>query len=96
MMDNSPTQTTQEDTLIEFPCHINVRVMGNNLPEFREQVIAIAKKHDANFDPEKISSKNSRTGKYISLTFSIYSENKPCLDAVYQDLNGCELVQWTL
>jgi len=94
MSDTTPTQ--QDETLIEFPCHINVRVMGNNVPEFREQIIAIAKKHDSNFTPEKISSKNSKTGKYISFTFSIYSENKPCLDAVYLDLKNCEFVQWTL
>lgn len=94
MSDTPPNQ--EYETLLEFPCNIDVRVMGSNVPEFRDQVIAIAKKHDCNFNPDTIRSKNSKTGKYVSLTLDFYSENKACLEAIYLDLKNCELVQWTL
>ena len=88
--------TKEEESLIEFPCDFPIKVMGPALPEFHTNVIKIAKKHDPDFLEEDIKQKNSKTGKYVSLTLTIHAKDKKQLDAIYQDLTDNELVLWAL
>lgn len=85
-----------EESLIEFPCSFPIKVVGTNLPEFYKRVCDIAKKHDPEFSEDSITSRQSKTAKYLSLTITVYATEKPTLDAVYQELTDCELVQWAL
>ena len=85
-----------EESLIDFPCDFAIKVMGAALPEFHTCIEEIAKKHDPEFIPEETKQKNSKTGKYISLTLNIHAKNKPQLDALYQELTDNELVLWAL
>lgn len=92
---NQAVQSEQE-SLIEFPCDFPLKVMGSAIPEFHQRVSEIAKRHDSRFDAEAIKLRHSKTGKYTSLTLTIHAENKPQLDALYQELTDCELVLWAL
>ena len=87
---------TPEETLIAFPCEFPVKVMGAAIPEFHSRVQEIAKQHDPDFNEEQTKIQNSKTGKYVSLTLNFHAENKPQLDALYNDLTSCELVLWVL
>ncbi|HIO93431.1 MAG TPA: DUF493 domain-containing protein [Leucothrix mucor] len=87
---------TEEESLIEFPCDFPLKVMGSAIPEFHSRMVEIATKHDSRFNAEEIKIKHSKTGKYTSLTLNIHAENKPQLDALYQELTNCELVLWAL
>lgn len=87
---------SEEETLIEFPCEFPVKVMGAAIPEFHTIIEKIAKKHDPDFIPKETKYKNSKTGKYVSLTLNIHAKDKPQLDAIYQDLTDSELVLWAL
>jgi putative lipoic acid-binding regulatory protein len=90
------TEISEEESFITFPCTFPIKVVGVNLPEFYTKVCAIAKKYDASFNEDNIGSKQSKTGKYRSLTIQLYVTKRPTLDAVYQELTECELVQWAL
>ncbi len=90
------TEITEEESFIEFPCTFPIKVVGTNLPEFRAVVCKIAKKHDASFAEDKMTSRLSKTAKYLSLTLPVYVTERPTLDAIYQELTDCELVQWAL
>jgi putative lipoic acid-binding regulatory protein len=70
--------------------------MGSGTPEFHQCILAIASKHDPRFNADETKQRDSKTGKYISLTLNIHAENKPQLNALYQDLTDCELVLWAL
>ncbi len=89
---NCPT----EESLIDFPCDFAVKVMGAALPEFHTSIEEIAKKHDPEFIPAETKHKNSKTGKYVSLTLNIHAKDKPQLDGLYQELTDNELVLWAL
>ncbi|MCK5812704.1 MAG: DUF493 domain-containing protein [Cocleimonas sp.] len=95
-MKQSVPQISEEESLIEFPCDFPVKVMGAAIPEFHQCILEIANKHDPHFNPDKTKQRDSKTGKYTSLTLIIHAENKPQLDALYQDLTDCELVLWAL
>ncbi len=86
----------EEETLIEFPCEFPVKVMGAAVPEFHQCIETIAKKHDSEFVSEETKQKNSKTGKYVSLTLNIHAKNKNQLDCLYQELTDSELVVWAL
>ena len=86
----------EEESLIEFPCEFPIKVMGAAIPEFHTVIETIAKKHDPKFAPNETKQKNSKTGKYVSLTLNIHAKDKAQLDAIYQDLTDNELVLWAL
>jgi putative lipoic acid-binding regulatory protein len=86
----------EEESLIEFPCEFPIKVMGAAIPEFHTTIDKIVKKHDPEFLPEETKQKNSKTGKYTSLTLNIHAKDKAQLDAIYQDLTDNELVLWAL
>ncbi len=92
---NNPKQD-EEESLIEFPCEFPVKVMGAAIPEFHDSIAKIAKKHDPEFVMDDTKQKDSKTGKYVSLTLNIHAIDKPQLDALYQDLTDHELVLWAL
>jgi len=90
------SEINAEVSLIEFPCTFSIKVVGVNVPEFYTSICAIAKKHDASFSEERMKSKQSKTGKYRSLTINLYVTERATLDSVYQALTDCELVKWAL
>ncbi len=95
MKKNMP-EISEENSFIEFPCTFPIKVVGSNLPEFREKVCTIAKKYDPSFSERQLKSRCSKAAKYLSLTISVYVNDRSTLDKIYQELTDCELVQWTL
>ena len=95
-MKETASQISEDESLIEYPCDFPVKVMGSAIPEFHQRVVDIASKHDARFNADEIKLRHSKTGKYTSLTLNIHAENRPQLDALYQELTACELVLWAL
>ena len=95
-MKQTVPEISKEESLIEFPCDFPVKVMGSAIPEFHRRILEIATKHDSHFNPDKIKQRDSKTGKYTSLTLNIHAKNKSQLDALYQELTDCELVLWAL
>ena len=47
------------ETLIEFPCHFPIKVMGEVHDEFTSTVIEIIKQKNGSFDPSTIEMKGS-------------------------------------
>lgn len=89
-------EVAEEESLIEFPSDFPLKVMGTAIPEFHQRMIEIASKYDPRFNDSDTKIKQSKTGKYTSLTLNIHAENKAQLDALYQELTDCELVLWAL
>ena len=87
---------SEDESLIDFPCDFPVKVMGAAVPEFHRCIETIEKKHDSEFLPKETKQKNSKTGKYVSLTLNIHAKDKKQLDALYQELTDSELVVWAL
>ena len=89
-------ETEQQETLVEFPCDFMIKAMGKSNPEFHETVVSIVQQHDESFSAEKITVRESKKGTFVSITFYVYVENKPDLDAIYQNLTDSEHVLWSM
>jgi putative lipoic acid-binding regulatory protein len=81
MEDNS------QDSLIEFPCDFHIKVIGIMSDTFSDSVINIIKQTDSTFNSSKIEMKPSQNKTYISLTCSVYVNNKKELDHIYSQLS---------
>lgn len=83
--------------LIDFPCEFKIKIMGLNVPELINEVVAIISANTEKFDPEgDISSKPSAKGNYIALTATIWATSRAQLDTIYLALNNHSLVKITL
>ena len=84
------------DEIMEFPCEFPLKVMGDNEGVFRETVLAIVQRHVPDLDASRVESRESRSGKYTSLTIPFTAESRAQLDALYQELTDCEAVKVAL
>lgn len=86
----------EQETLVEFPCDFMIKAMGKATPEFRDTVVSIVKQHDESFTKDKIVERESKKGTFVSVTFYVHVENKPDLDAIYQNLTDSDHVLWSM
>ena len=87
---------TPPETLIKFPCHFPIKVMGEVHDTFTSTVIEIIKQKNSNFDPGTIEMKGSSEGRYISLTCFVYVTSKPELDDIYRSLSTHPMIKVVL
>jgi putative lipoic acid-binding regulatory protein len=71
------------ESLWEFPCEHNFKVMGLSKYPLSEVVAEVVSIHAPDFDATRITIKNSSSGKYLSVTAYVQVENKQQLEAIY-------------
>lgn len=76
------------ESVIEYPLDFPIKVMGLKSDEFLQAVKAIANKHDPEFDETTIELRDSREGKYQSITITIVATSRDHLDGVYRELTA--------
>lgn len=77
---------TDKSTLIEFPCDFTLKIIGVSSDDFVERITAIVLKHFPETLGGNIVSKQSEKGNYTAMSATVYTHDKPSLDALYRDL----------
>jgi putative lipoic acid-binding regulatory protein len=77
---------TDKNTLIEFPCHFPIKIIGKNSAEFATEIKAITLKHFPETPEAAIVCQESQKGNYLSITVTIYVHTQDNLDALYKEL----------
>jgi len=85
-----------EETLIEFPTHFPIKVMGETHDDFTLEITRVIQAHLPDFDASLIEMRGSSNGKYVSLTCLVYVVSKPQLDDIYRSLTAHPMVKVTL
>jgi uncharacterized protein len=88
--DNSST------SLIEYPCHFPIKVMGGAVNGFLDAMVQIALQFDPSFDRQTVEQRPSKGGNYLGLTLSVYVTNRQQLDEVYRTLSTHPMVKVVL
>jgi putative lipoic acid-binding regulatory protein len=88
--------SARKDSLLEFPCVFPIKVMGLKVAAFTPAILAIARTHDADFDPATLEMRESSAGKYLGLTLAVRVNSQTQLDAIYRELSGHPLVKVVL
>lgn len=83
-------------SLLQFPCHFPLKVIGQNKEEFEIQVMRIIQKHVIEADTAQCRRRLSAGHKYLALTISFMAQSQEQVEAIYQELTGLESVLVTL
>jgi len=87
---------SNEELGMTFPCHFPLKVMGTNNDSFEQDMVMIVRKHIPTLGEGAVSSKPSKTGKYLALTIAFTAESREQLDKIYSELHNHPDVKMTL
>lgn len=85
-----------EDSLIEYPSDFPIKVMGKAHPELAQTLTELVLMFDPELDPATIEMRPSKSGNYLSLTFTVRATSRQQLDDLYRALHGHEMVSIVL
>ena len=88
--------TRPDDSLITYPCHFPIKVMGHAHPEFVPALCHIARQFDPDFDEATIELRDSKGGNYQGVTLLIQVHNRAQLDELYRTLSSHPMVKVVL
>ena len=84
------------EALLEFPCDFPIKVIGQPHAQFETTVAELVSRHIDHFDPTQISSNQSRTGRFISLTVNVRVQRRAQLQDLYMALADHEMVRMVI
>lgn len=85
-----------EKAELKFPCDFPISVMGLNVPEYKEKIFAILKKHVPELEENNLQTAFSANKKYCSLKTRFTAQSREQMDELYRELTANELVKWVL
>ena len=88
--------TDTEAPKIEFPCDYPIKVMGYAGDELNSHVLSVMTVHAPGFDASEVTVRDSRNGKFQSITITITATGHEQLQAIFEDLKTCDRVQMVL
>ena len=78
----------EDESLLQFPCEFPLKIMGCGSADFREMVVELVSRHAPDLDETRISVRDSRAGRYQSVTVVINAQSRAQLDALYRELSS--------
>ncbi len=84
------------ETLLQFPCRFPIKAMGAAGGDFAPLVLEIVRRHAPDLDETQVKVRESRGGRWVSVTVVIEAVSKVQLDAFYRELSAHERVVWAL
>ena len=83
-------------SLLDFPCHFPLKVMGAHAEGFAEAMAHVARQFDPDFDATTIERRASRGGRYLGLTLVVRVTSREQLDELYRTLTTHPMVRVVL
>ncbi|WP_310567118.1 DUF493 family protein [Hydrogenophaga sp.] len=91
-----PRDIPPEQSLIEYPCHFPIKVMGAHVEGFVTALTHVARSFDPGFDASTIELRPSKAGNYLGVTLSVYVTSREQLDELYRTLTTHPMVKVVL
>ncbi len=86
----------ETDSPLRFPCDFPIKAMGAGDEDFRSHVVAVVE-HEVGAEAVKdVQTRDSRGGKYLSVTVTLRARDREQLDNVYRALHASDRVLMTL
>jgi len=89
------TKETQE-TFFEFPCQFPIKIMADPHKHVTEFVLDVLERNIENSENIEFKTRESKTGKYISITAIFEAQNKAQLDKIYTELTAYKEIHMVL
>ena len=91
-----PSDIPPEQSLITYPTHFPIKVMGENVEGFAEAIVEIVRNFDPSFDVATLERRPSKAGNYMGLTVAVFVTSRDQLDEVYRTLTTHPMVKIVL
>lgn len=85
-----------EQSLIEYPCHFPIKVMGRHVEGFAAAIAQLAIEFDPDFDTASMEHRPSSSGTYLGLTITVRVTSREQLDELYRTLTSHPMVKVVL
>lgn len=72
--------------MIDFPCDFPIKIIFNNVPGAKEEIVDILNRHHPELTESAIKLQLSQNGSYASITVSVTAKDQASLNQLYQDL----------
>ncbi|HEX4597473.1 MAG TPA: DUF493 domain-containing protein [Burkholderiaceae bacterium] len=86
----------EQESLIQYPTEFPIKVVGINEEGFEAQIAQVLRNHAPDFDVTSIQVRESRAGKYLSISATITARSRSQLDALYLELTRHPMVRVVL
>lgn len=86
----------EPESLLAFPCDFPIKIMGQTQPGFAQAMLEVVLRHAPDFDATTMEMRNSREGKYLSLTTTVRATSREQLDNLYRELCDHPMVKLVL
>jgi putative lipoic acid-binding regulatory protein len=90
------TLPTPDTTLLEFPCEVDIKVMGLADSRFPVVTREAVERHVGELPGHRIRTRPSSGGKYLSITYVVSVDSHAHLQAVYTELHATGVVLFKL
>ncbi len=87
---------TPEESPLKFPCDFPIKAMGSKDDDFPRFIAEIIRRHAPDLDTATLRIKESRNGRFQSVTLTIRATDRAQLDSIYRDLSSDERVLMAL
>ena len=100
-MNNSKQLETEslqgpEDEILKFPTEIAIKAMGRRSASFAQHVGDLVGPHVAAENIISVTTKESKAGKFLSVTVRIVADSRAQLDTIYHALTASDEVLMAL
>lgn len=85
-----------KETLFEFPCQFPIKIMANPEKETTQFILGVFEEYVPDYNKIDFKIKESKTGKYISITAIFEAQSKEQLDNIYKNISGHSEVHMVL
>ncbi len=83
-----PGDIPPEQSLIEYPSHFPIKVMGAMQDGFAESIVELVQGFDPDFHAGKMEMRPSSGGNYLGLTVTVWVTSREQLDDLYRALTS--------
>lgn len=81
---------------VEFPCDYPIKVVGEGAGDFRDVVVDIIRIHAPDLDEARVSVRESRNGRFLSVNVIIRATGEAQLQSIFTSLKQTGRVQMVL
>jgi putative lipoic acid-binding regulatory protein len=80
--------TPSKDSLIDYPCDFPIKVMGLKVEGYIDAMSYVVRQFDPDWTEDRLETRESAGGKYLSLTFTVRATSREQLDELYRTLSS--------
>ena len=84
---------TEQQSLIAFPTHFDLKIMGAAHPDFAGEILKTIQQHAPNTTEQHVKIRPSSKGNYLGATVTVYAENQEHLDNIYRAVTSHPMVK---